>query len=416
MKHTSVAPTASACSYCGKCRSVCPTFLEEKNETLVARGRIRLAQGFEAGELKATANLKKTLATCLVCMRCQEYCPNQVDIEAIIVPAREALNNRLKKSLLEDFIFKYIISRRRPLIAAAKAMGLTRKTVDAVRLTKAYRKVLTLMNVDPKRRLPVFQTRTLYDRFPEIISAPGNTRRVVYFPGCSASLSLISLGSAAIRSLVRNGTDVILPRIPCCGMPVYISGDPVTAEKMAQQNLDQLNAFGADVVVTACGSCGYMLGAQYKKMLGDSAPKFKVMDISEYLLETGLKPGDTPVPLTATYHDPCHLRRGMKVTEAPRQLLQSVPGIAFTEMTDADACCGSGGSFSLKYYDLSKKIRSQKMNMFQRTQARVLATGCPACILHLEDGMAERALDAVVCHPVELLARTYAEKEDGNHV
>jgi Fe-S oxidoreductase len=106
----------------------------------------------------------------------------------------------------------------------------------------------------------------------------------------------------------------------------------------------------------------------------------------------------------------------MKVTDAPRELLKSIPGVSFTEMTDADACCGSGGSFSLKYYELSKKIRATKLNMFQRTHAKVLATGCPACIMHLEDGIIERSLDAAVCHPVELLARTYREKEGESHV
>ena len=159
-----------------------------------------------------------------------------------------------------------------------------------------------------------------------------------------------------------------------------------------------------------------MIRDHYKRLLGDSAHGFKVMDITEYLLENGVTPGPVPVPLPVTYHDPCHLRRGMKVTEAPRRLLKSVPGVDYCEMDDADACCGCGGSFSLKYYELSKKIRANKLNMFQRTHATVLSTGCPACIMHLEDGMAEHSLDAVVCHPVELLARTYTKKEDSPHV
>jgi Fe-S oxidoreductase len=99
----------------------------------------------------------------------------------------------------------------------------------------------------------------------------------------------------------------------------------------------------------------------------------------------------------------------MEIQEQPRHLLRQMPGISYAEMENADACCGCGGSFSLKYYELSKRIRRNKINMFLRTQADKLVTGCPACIIHLEDGFFENQIGSPVVHPIQLLAQTYFE-------
>jgi len=254
----------------------------------------------------------------------------------------------------------------------------------------------------------VFSTRSLNDIYRKRrLHLPGNTKRVIYFPGCSAALSRTAIGEAVIKVLLHNGADVILPELGCCGMPAYMSGDFKTAERLAFRNINTLRELKADALVVSCGSCGFMMKSIYASHLNQEAVPFEVLDISEYLSPGKLKTGSSLNNLKLTYHDPCHLRRGLKVTVPPRELLKSLPGVDFIEMAESDACCGSGGSFSLKYYDLSKSIRRRKLNFFLRTRADVLATGCPACIFHLEDGFTQRNIKTPVLHPVEILSRTY---------
>ena len=87
---------------------------------------------------------------------------------------------------------------------------------------------------------------------------------------------------------------------------------------------------------------------------------------------------------TVTYHDPCHLTRGLQVTQEPRQLLQAM-GNDLVEMEDPASCCGFGGSFSLFYYDLSSRVNDAKVKKIQDTKADYVVTSCPGCVMHIKD-------------------------------
>ena len=117
--------------------------------------------------------------------------------------------------------------------------------------------------------------------------------------------------------------------------------------------------------------------------------------------------GLQPLQQKITYHDSCHLNRGQKIKQQPRQLLQSIPESTFIEMEKADGCCGSGGSFNLKYYELSRDINRQKTAHIADTGADVVAVGCPACLMHIKDGLAQDGIQVDTKHVVELLAESY---------
>jgi len=412
MKNSALIDKASACSKCGKCRSVCPTFLEETRETMVARGRVHLCMESAGRGLPPSPNLKKLISTCLLCMRCKEHCPNAVEIEEIITLSRELQNKKGNRSFIEEFLMNYIVSRKRPLGLAVRMMGLSFRGAEIARLTKLYRSLLSKTGMlDKTRLLPSFPAKRLRDLHPFCVSSPGNRRKAVYFPGCSASMSLTGVGSAVIETLVRNGTDVIIPDAGCCGMPMHAAGYPGAAERAARNNIGLLKSCGCDTIIVSCGSCGFMLDKVYKRLLGDAAHPFIIIDFSRYMLETGFRPGPHAVEMALTYHDPCHLKRGLNVSAEPRALIGGLPGVSFKEMEEADACCGCGGAFSIKYYGLSDKIRKNKLNYFQRTRARALITGCPACMIHLEDGFRKEGLSAPVLHTAEVMALTYTGKK-----
>ena len=167
-------------------------------------------------------------------------------------------------------------------------------------------------------------------------------------------------------------------------------------------------------MVTGCATCGSALCREYGQVLGHKssveawqAMKSTVVDIADFLLRLGPVPFVHNVPLTATYHDACHLVRGMGVAEQPRSLIRSVPGLRFIEMERADVCCGCAGTFSATHYGLSRQILADKIDDIVATGADVVATGCSACKMQILDGMAHKGAHISVLHTAELLARAY---------
>ena len=132
-------------------------------------------------------------------------------------------------------------------------------------------------------------------------------------------------------------------------------------------------------------------------------------DITEFLVDV-LKLPDSAYKVSAeakgkkvSWHDPCHLNRYLGITEQPRQIIKSIPGIEFTEMVRPDWCCGMAGAFSLNYYDLSQKIADKKMSTIEDSGADIVATDCPGCQMQLIDNTIRHKLPVKVVHIMELL-------------
>ena len=99
--------------------------------------------------------------------------------------------------------------------------------------------------------------------------------------------------------------------------------------------------------------------------------------------------------------------RGIKVTQQPREILKSIPGVKFVEMKEHDRCCGSGGSFSLAHYELSRKINDRKCANIKATNADYVTASCPSCRMHITDGLVQNKMPQVVFHPIQVLAESY---------
>ncbi len=116
--------------------------------------------------------------------------------------------------------------------------------------------------------------------------------------------------------------------------------------------------------------------------------------------------------MKVTYHDPCHLK-SQGITEEPRQLLRSLPNVDFIEMENASACCGLGGTFSVYHYDVSKAIGARKIPGLKESGATLLASGCPGCIIQLQDSINHAAMDVRAVHILELLVAALMPGESG---
>ena len=183
-----------------------------------------------------------------------------------------------------------------------------------------------------------------------------------------------------------------------------------------------MSADPSDAIITGCASCGATLKHEYGLIIEDPSVRQKwekisgkIFDFTQYLTSTGYSKDFAENKARVTYHDPCHLVRGMNVSKEPRAILKSIPGLELAEMKDADKCCGCGGTFSLAYYDISRSINEEKIDNVEKTGAEVLLTGCSGCRMHLSDGLSRRGSKMTVMHTAEFIAGAYTAKKKRGH-
>jgi glycolate oxidase iron-sulfur subunit len=205
----------------------------------------------------------------------------------------------------------------------------------------------------------------------------------------------------------------------CCGLPAFSSGDRATVEKLSKKNVAAFSKREPDFIVTACASCNAGIGRYYRE-LGPDYERFaeKVIDIHPFLVQQGLleKLADLPkgkVLQKVTYHDPCHLRN-QGITKEPRQVLENLPSVHFVEMEGSDRCCGLGGTFSVYHYDTSMKIGSKKVAGIKKSEADLVASACPGCIMQLQDVISHAGLPQKSIHVLELIARDLPDLPEQN--
>lgn len=239
--------------------------------------------------------------------------------------------------------------------------------------------------------------------------------RVIFYVGCATNTMHQHIGRAVLEVLNHNSIEVIVIEDEhCCGIPFLSKGDRISAERLAKKNIEQLTSIEADAIVTCCATCGSTLKNYPKWIAGEEAQAFasKVMDVHSYLVNsTDFKKGMGELSEKVTWHDPCHLSRGQDIKDEPREILNAIPGIEFTEMDTPCHCCGFGGEVSIRDYAMSIDIAAKKIGAITGSGAETVATGCPACKIHMEDAMQHYGKVKPVGHTFEYLARSYKAKK-----
>ena len=404
------------CAKCGQCRTVCPVFAETNVEMMVARGRISLAQAAVEGRTKYTRRMEDYIQSCLKCLRCAAMCPSGVPYERILQEVRFAMGRELGISPVAKAIFRYVLPHRGLFDLAMKAARIGQWLVPGRR--QGHMRHLPLFFAG-RRWVPAVAKGSALKRLRHLSTPPehGNGGRqgprVVLFLGCLINYVYPEIAEATVRVLERLGAEVIVPRDQvCCGTPVLSFGDGTAARNLAERNVRSLLASNPDYIVTACASCGKTLKSDYESLLGADGGRLskKVLDVSELLSVLSLPDGPR-LPHKVTYHDPCHLRWGQKVIAQPRKLLGRFS--TYVEMSEAERCCGGGGSFSLFHYDLAMKIADQKLDSIAASGAEIVATNCPGCILHISDRLAARTSNIRVLHTIQVIEAAMQAGEKG---
>jgi L-lactate dehydrogenase complex protein LldE len=236
--------------------------------------------------------------------------------------------------------------------------------------------------------------------------------RVALFVTCLVDLHRPSVGFAAIALLEAAGCTVEVPRgQTCCGQPAYNAGDRATTREIG---LSIITAFAAyDYVVAPSGSCAGMLSRHLPHLFDDDpnlrakadALAAKTFELTAFLVDVmHFTPAPPPLAATATYHDSCAGLRELGVKTQPRALLATVPGLNIAEMTDPELCCGFGGTFCIKYPDISTRMVSDKTADIEATGADLLLAGDMGCLLNMAGRLSREGSTVTVRHIAEVMA------------
>jgi glycolate oxidase iron-sulfur subunit len=412
--------------HCGMCLPTCPTYVETQVERNSPRGRIALMRAIADGQLEAKKAFADEMYFCLGCLACETACPAGVDYtklfemaraEAERSPALRTPGRRFVRRLLMGVLFR----QQWRLRLAGRFLWLYQ--ASGLQALICFCGILQLLP-GPVRSLEAKTPRIRRCFSPQLISSfeqpTGPARyRVGLLTGCVQDLVYSDVNLDTADVLRANGCAVVTPPDQgCCGSLHAHNGEYEMAKGFARRLLDHFNLDELDAIITNAAGCGSHL-KHFDRLLADD-PGYaararqwseKVRDISEWLVEIGLRPPvGQPTGVVVTYHDACHLCHGQKITAQPRELLQSIPGLQTVPLTESMWCCGSAGIYNLIQPDMAEKLLQRKIDHIVKTGAQVVATGNPGCLLQIQNGLARRGLGIDVVHPVSLLARAYREE------
>ena len=407
------------CVHCGLCLAYCPTFAEMGTEMDSPRGRIFLIKALAEGRLALTDSTARHLSLCLDCRACETVCPAGVPYGRLIEVAKAAIERErpgsLGRRLFRWLNFGLLLGHPGMLRLAAAVMR-AYQVSGLQRLARASGLVKLLPGTLPawEALLPPVPGAAARAPLPPSIPAEGARRaRVALLAGCVQSVVFGDVNRATARVLAKNGCDVVVPeRQGCCGALNAHGGDRARALEMARRTIAAFEAARADAVIVNTSGCGaYMKG--YGTLLAEDpawaerARRFaaSVQDVSEFLSTAPLRGPLVPVPLTVTYHDPCHVVHGQKIKNEPRQLLAQIPGLKVVELAESDWCCGSAGLYNLTEPEMATRLLDRKVGHVLATGAEAVVTANPGCVLQIKAGLGARGATVRVLHIVEILDR-----------
>ena len=451
---------AKDCVHCGFCLPACPTYQLWGEEMDSPRGRIYLVnQILDGAELSETARLH--FDRCLGCMTCMTACPSGVQYDQLIEAARvwaeqgsgvqpavaskapgtadesvaevrgadaaaaaddgspgaPSLPPAGKRSARERAERAAIFSLF-PYPKRLRAMTAPLRVAQRTGLDRRLARSGLPGRVSPVlgaalRLAPPGATAADARPLPGRVPALGTRRAVVgMLTGCVQSVFFPRVNAATARVLAAEGCDVIIPREQgCCGALSMHAGREAEAETFARRTIATFEQAGVDAVVVNSAGCGSAM-KEYERLLrgadggwAERAAEMsgKVRDLAEFLADLGPVARRHPLPVTAAYHDACHLAHAQRITKQPRELLRAIPGLNLVEVADAGNCCGSAGVYNLLQPEAASELGARKAESVLATGAPLLISANPGCSLQIASALAARGQDIAVAHTAEVL-------------
>jgi len=346
------------CVRCGACIEGCPIYMVTGWEAFSPRGRMVLSQKNFDDEI-----FQKSIFTCLTCGKCVVLCPINVEVYEKMEKKRREL--------------------RKLKLAPKKYYSIS----ESVRIFK-----------NP------FGCE--YEK-PEFIIKYSKIKKadVVYYPGCTSMYREKILAKSVIDILEHLKLNFVVESEYCCGSTALRTGDDAeVAEPNFRRLQDVIDKTGAKAIITSCPGCYRTMKVSYDRLFGGLS--CEVMHVSQFLVDRIDCLGLNKIDKIVTFHDSCHLGRGMGVYDEPRMLLSRMVELIDMERNrEYSLCCGGGGGIRVAYKDVSNKIRRVRAEEALKTGADMLITSCPYCYLNLK-----RANKIEVKDLFELISENISQK------
>ena len=415
------------CIHCGFCLQACPTYLETGLEAESPRGRIALMKAVNEGRLDMTLSVIGHWDMCLQCRACELSCPSGVEYGKLMEATRAQVQQHTKRSFTERTArsvgYNTILPSPMKLRMAGTALKIYKKS--GMRTIARGSGLLKLLPGDAMladEYLPEL-SKNFFVAKGQVHAAIGVRKaKVAMLAGCVMALTHAETLEATVRVLTRNGIEVhVTAGQGCCGALNTHSGEPESAIEMAKKNIDSFLSISPDAIVSASAGCGAAM-KEYDYLLGnepgysDKAKQVAELtkDIHELLVEYDFEAPKKTLDVTVTYQDSCHLLNAQRITEAPRAILNAIPGLKLVALGEPAMCCGSAGTYSITQREMSAQLGKRKARNVVATGADIVATGNPGCAMQLDFALTQIADEdstertTKVRHVVDLLDEAYA--------
>lgn len=433
---------AQNCAKCGACTTVCPVYRQTGREYHTGRGKLHLLSKLDPAE--ASATYAEILSHCLLCGACSQVCSRQLPVAELLAEARGELTRRAGRQVMLRALSGGLLSRPHLL----KALAPMARRLKELRLPADSGLNLRL-GLMPDQESAAAANQDNTSDTPATISSPAAQKPNItdhrvqsgvsehgmpqVFSGCFATYIEPEITRSLLSLLTRTGpAPADTPSGQgCCGLAAYSCGQREQARRLARKNIAAYP--GQNPIVVACASCAAHL-RRYPELLADDpqwasrAENFagRIREFSQLLSEQSplsgsdayrplkqqvtdpgeqLPGSDEPATLKVLYHDPCHLRFGLQITRAPRQLLTGLPGLELLELPDGPQCCGHGGLFHLAHPESADGILQRVSEAARNLNPQVITTACTGCLLHWRQARRQGYHQARVVHLAVLLDR-----------
>ena len=403
---------ALQCIRCASCLNVCPVFRLVGGHIFgkVYTGGIGTILTAWFDELKKSDEIQ---SLCIQCGNCKDVCPGKIDIPDLILELRRRLTVEQGQSITQKAVFS-VVNNRRLFHRMLRTASLAQKPFQRGGMIRHL--PMFLSGMTEFRSLPAIAEVPFRDRFQQI-KQPKRAEKVAFYAGCLIDFAYPETGEAVVRILNKAGIEVVFPEEQtCCGAPARYSGAYEVAAQNACDNIAALLRPDIKYVVSACPTCTVALKHEFTstfeslgrtemlaparelaaKMIDFSSLVKSLVDQDRLTFKQGQKLG------TLTYHDSCHLKRTLRATEPPRELLTRA-GHEVVEMYESDMCCGMGGSYSLKLPEISAPILERKLKNIKETGTPLVVMDCPGCVMQIRGGMDKDGADIKVEHTAQRL-------------
>lgn len=399
------------CVRCGACANVCPVYRLVGGHRMghIYIGAIGLILTYLFHD-KAKAHI--LCHNCTGCEACKTVCAGGIDLPRLIREIRARLNEE-QGSPLESALIGKVMASRELFHRLLSFMRFAQKPVTSGGFVRHLPAVL--LGRHGYKSLPALADKPFRRHWPELTETlpepEAPVARIAIFAGCAQDFMYPEQLKACVRFFhARNATLLFPMQQTCCGLPLSMMGERAAALAVARQNVEAFSAPGfasCDHIVTLCASCAAHLRHVYPQY----DPAFaafaeKIVDFSTLarkFLERLPIPLALPDPaLRIAYHASCHLYRGLGVHDAPRELIARAG--TYLPTPEEDVCCGFGGTYSVKFPQVSAGLLDKKLNACAASGATHLAVDCPGCVMQLRGGADARGMKLKVVHMAELFS------------